>query len=75
MLSIAIIVDNILFKALIVIEYVRRTVILYRKYTSVPVIFKCLEILLIITLLTVYASGRIFDNHLFKPYPMKVSES
>ncbi|XP_074597217.1 transient receptor potential cation channel subfamily M member-like 2 isoform X2 [Brevipalpus obovatus] len=42
--------------SLIVVEYIRRTWILYRKYTSIPLVFKCIEILLIIAFIVVYTT-------------------
>ena len=60
------------------IEHVRRTVVLFHRYTSVPMVFKIFEILGYIILLTVYTLGRVFtyNEHsfanLFDPYTMKV---
>ncbi|GFT92083.1 protein ced-11 [Nephila pilipes] len=59
--------------SLIVIEYIRRTYILYKKYTSVPLFFKCLEILLIIAFIILYVLGRILNvGVIFDPYTGKV---
>ncbi|CAL1261896.1 unnamed protein product [Larinioides sclopetarius] len=59
--------------SLIVIEYIRRTYVLYKKYTSVPLFFKCLEILLIITFIILYVLGRILNvGVIFEPYTGKV---
>ncbi|XP_035207047.1 transient receptor potential cation channel subfamily M member-like 2 isoform X2 [Stegodyphus dumicola] len=59
--------------SLIVIEYIRRTYILYKKYTSVPLFFKCLEILFIIIFIVLYFLGRIINvGGLFEPYTGKV---
>ena len=58
--------------SLIVIEYIRRTYILYRKYTSIPLVFKCMEILLIIGFIVVYASSSIWGVKLYSPYTRKV---
>lgn len=41
---------------LTLIESIRRTWILYRKYTSIPMVFKCLEILAIVIFVTVYTT-------------------
>lgn len=61
-----------LWTALILVEYVRRTLILYRKYTSVPMVFKCIEIILIIKLVVVYSCGRVFFYKPLSPYTMKI---
>ncbi|GIX69306.1 protein ced-11 [Caerostris extrusa] len=59
--------------SLIAIEYIRRTYILYIKYTSVPLFFKCLEILLIIAFIILYVLGRILNvGVIFEPYTGKV---
>ncbi|GFQ90467.1 protein ced-11, partial [Trichonephila clavata] len=59
--------------SLILIEYIRRTYILYKKYTSVPLFFKCLEILLIIAFIILYVLGRILNvGVIFDPYTGKV---
>lgn len=42
--------------SLILVEYVRRTWILYRNYTSVPMLVKCLELLLIFLFVIVYTT-------------------
>jgi hypothetical protein len=54
------------------VEYIRRTVILYRKYTSVPMVFKCAEIVAIIVFVFVYTSGRVFGYSIYSPYTMKI---
>lgn len=59
--------------SLIVIEYIRRTYILYKRYTSVPLFFKCVEILLIIMFIILYVLGRILTvGTIFTPYTGKV---
>jgi hypothetical protein len=58
--------------ALILIEHIWRTVILYRKYTSVPMVFKCAEIVAIIVFVFVYTSGRVFGYSIYSPYTMKI---
>lgn len=58
--------------ALIVVEYIRRTWILYKKYTSVPLVFKCIEILLIMGFVVVYATTSIWGIDLYEPYTRKV---
>ncbi|XP_042900024.1 transient receptor potential cation channel subfamily M member-like 2 isoform X2 [Parasteatoda tepidariorum] len=58
---------------LILIEYIRRTYILYKKYTSVPLFYKCIEILLIIVFIILYVLGRILNvGDIFTPYTGKV---
>ncbi|CAG2103874.1 unnamed protein product [Medioppia subpectinata] len=57
---------------LILVEHIRRTFVLYRKYTSVPIVFKCMEIVAIIVFVVIYASGRVFDRRIFGYYTMKV---
>lgn len=58
--------------ALIVIEYIRRTYILYKKYTSVPLVFKCLEIIAIVLFTLTYTSGRVFGLTFYSPYTKKI---
>ncbi|RWS12646.1 protein ced-11-like protein [Dinothrombium tinctorium] len=57
--------------ALIVIEYIRRTYLLYRKYTSVPLVYKCIEIMLIILFVIVFAMTGAFAYDL-SPYTRKI---
>ena len=60
------------------VEQVRRTTKLFHRYNSVPMLFRTLEILALVTLVSVYSLGRVlmidhrsFAN-LFDPYTMKV---
>ena len=57
---------------IILIEYVRRTYILYKKYTSVPLVFKCIEIVGIISFIIIYVSGRLLYINYLSPYSKKV---
>lgn len=57
---------------LIVIEHIRRAWILYKKYTSVPLVFKCIEILLILVFVFIYASATIWKITFYSLYERKV---
>ncbi|XP_023240584.1 protein ced-11-like, partial [Centruroides sculpturatus] len=58
---------------LIAIENIRRAYILFKKYTSVPLFLKCVEILLIIAFVVLYVLGRILNVGIFlKPYNGKI---
>ncbi|XP_054166897.1 transient receptor potential cation channel subfamily M member 3-like [Oppia nitens] len=59
---------------LILVEHIRRTFVLYRKYTSVPMFFKCIEIIAIALFVLIYTAGRVFDRRVFgvSTYAMKV---
>ncbi|RWS26931.1 protein ced-11-like protein [Leptotrombidium deliense] len=61
-----------LWTALVVIEYIRRTYLLYRKYTSVPLVYKCAEITVIVGFVIVFSLSNIFQYHLYTPYTRKI---
>ncbi|XP_015781855.1 protein ced-11 isoform X2 [Tetranychus urticae] len=61
--------------SLIVMEHIRRTWILYKKYTSIPLVWKCIEIFLIIIFIIVYTTYTAGLNLKFltlSPYGRKV---
>lgn len=59
--------------SLMVVETIRRTYRLYRKYSSIPLFLKCCEILLIIAFVCLYAMGRIYQlGAFYDPYSGKV---
>jgi hypothetical protein len=58
--------------SLIVIGYIRRTYILCKKYTSVPLFIKCLEIIFIVVFSILFAITRVFQIHIYSPYIQKV---
>lgn len=58
---------------LIAVDNIRRAYILFKKYTSVPLFLKCVEILLILTFVILYVLGRILNVGIFlKPYNGKI---
>ncbi|XP_076316396.1 transient receptor potential cation channel subfamily M member-like 2 isoform X3 [Tachypleus tridentatus] len=62
-----------IWTALIVLETVRRTYMLYRKVSSIPLFLKVIEILLMVTFVCLYSLGRIFYVGSFlSPYTSKV---
>lgn len=62
----------VIWTALIVIENIHRTWILYKKYSSVPLFFKILETLLILGFVFIYAASSFGNVAFFKPYTRKV---
>ncbi|XP_022251000.1 protein ced-11-like isoform X2 [Limulus polyphemus] len=54
-----------IWTTLIVFETIRRTFMLYRKFSSIPLFFKCIEILLMIIFVCLYSVGRIFYVGMF----------
>nr|UPO70949.1 sTRP4 [Mesobuthus martensii] len=58
---------------LILIESIHRTFVLHKKYTSIPLFLKCVEIILIIIFILMYVFGRIINIGLFlDPYHGRV---
>ncbi|XP_053204968.1 transient receptor potential cation channel subfamily M member-like 2 isoform X2 [Panonychus citri] len=64
-----------IWTSLIVAEHIRRTWVLYRKYTSIPLVWKCIEIFLIIIFVIIYSTYTAGLNLKFltlSPYGRKV---
>jgi len=67
-----------IWTALNVIEYIQKTWILYSKYNSIPLFFKCLEIIVVTLFLTIYTFTLLSigpEFILLSPYGRKVALS
>lgn len=60
------------------VEHIRRTTKLFHRYSSVPMLFRFVEIFCLVTLVSIYLLGRVLTIHgrsfsnLFDPYTMKI---
>ncbi|XP_054160848.1 transient receptor potential cation channel subfamily M member-like 2 [Oppia nitens] len=61
-----------IWTTVLTIDYIRRTYILIKKYTAVPVFLRCLEINSVIVFIILFSLTRVFNIHVITPYQQKL---